>query len=108
MTLLSAPSNRLGAKGAGNPHLRMRLLIGQRPRIHMAIVKMFALIAPGTGPGPRLDDEVVGFLEVLAVVSRIGVVEELLAACPAHPSSDEASARDQIDLGQLLGHAQRM
>src|SRR5271166_4087662 len=68
MALLGAPSDGLGAQRAGNPHLRMRLLIRQCPRIYMPVVKMFALIAPRSRPGPRLNDEVVRFLEVFAVV----------------------------------------
>src|SRR5271166_4433568 len=106
--MLGAPSYGLGAEGARNPHLRMRFLIRQRPRIYMPIVKMLALVAPWSRPGPRLHDKVVRLLEVLAVVCGIGVIEKLLAARAAHPSGDEASARDQIDLSELLGHPQRM
>ena len=108
MTLLRAPSDGLGAERAGNPHLWIRLLIRQRPWVYVAIVEMFALVAPRTGPGPRLNDEVVRLFEIFAVVSGIGVVEELLAARAAHPSGDQTSARNEIDLGQLFRHPQWM
>ena len=86
----------------------MRFLVGEGPRIDVAIVEMFAFVAPRSGPGPRLNDEVVGLFKVLAIVGGIRVVEELLAARAAHPSGDEASLRDQIDFGEFFGHAQRM
>src|SRR5262245_40445885 len=106
--MLSAPFDGLGTDDPWNPHRRMRLLIRQCPRIHVAIVKMLALVAPGTRPRPRLHDEVVRFVEVLAIVRGIRVVEELLAPRPANPSGYQPSARDQIDLRQFLRHPQRM
>ena len=69
---------------------------------------MLALVAPRAGLGPGLDNEVVGFVEHLAVIGRVGIIEELLAARPAHPAGDEPPARDQIDFRQLFGHTQRM
>src|SRR5438876_1043121 len=99
-----APLDGLRAEGPGNPHGRMGFLVGQGPRIDVAIMKMFPLVAPRTGSRPGLDDKVVRFVEHLAVVRGIGIIEELLAARSAHPAGDQSAARDQIDLGELFGH----
>src|SRR5713101_2357328 len=74
----------------------------------MPVMKVLALIPPRPGFGPRLYDEIVRLVEVLTVISRIGVVEELLAARTAYPPGNETPAGDQIDLGQFLSHAQGM
>src|SRR5262245_2294551 len=71
-------------------------------------MEMLALITPRSRPSPRLDDKVMGFIEVLAVISRVGIVEKLLAPSTAYPPCDQASTRDQIDLGKFLRHAQRV
>jgi len=39
-----------------------------------------------------LDDEVMRFLEQLAVDGGIAVVEELFRSRPAHPASDDSTA----------------
>ena len=106
--MLCAPLHRLRTERARNPHRRMRFLIRQRPRIHVAIMEMLALVAPRAGPRPGLHDKVMRLVEHLAVVGGIRVVEELLAARAAHPSGHQPAARNQIDLGQLFGHPQRM
>src|SRR5260221_2520816 len=97
--MLGAPLHGLRTEYSRNPHWRMRLLIRQGPGIHVPIVKMLALVAPWTGPRPRLHDEVVSLVEHLAVVCWIGIVEELLGARAAHPSGDQTAARNEIDLG---------
>ena len=71
-------------------------------------MKMFALVAPRPRLGPGLHNKVVGLVEQLAVIGRIGIIEKLLAARAAHPAGDQAPPRDEIDLGQLFGHPQRM
>jgi hypothetical protein len=48
------------------------------------------------------------FLEHLAVVGRVGVVEELLWPRAPHPTGDQPAPRDQVDHGQFLGQAQRV
>src|ERR1700728_4075198 len=106
--MLGAPLYSFGAERPGNPHRWMWLLVWQRPRVDVAIVKMFSLIPPRPGPRPRLYNEVVSLVEHLAIVGGVGVVKELFAAGSAHPARDQPAARDQIDLRQLLSHPQRM
>src|SRR5262249_45177985 len=89
ISTLRAPQHGFRAERARNPHLGMWFLIRQRPRVHVAIVEMLALVTPGSRLGPRLHDKIVRFLEILPVVGRIRVVEELLAASATHPSRDE-------------------
>src|SRR5580704_17933440 len=72
ITMLCAPLHGFRTKRARNPHWRMRLLIGQCPRINVAIVKMLAFVAPRAGSRPGLHYEVVGFVEHFAVVRGIG------------------------------------
>ena len=69
---------------------------------------MLALVAKRAGRGPRLDDEIDAFLEQFAIERGIGVVGELLGARAAHPSGDQASARDEIDHGEFFRQAQRI
>src|SRR5579875_2810460 len=108
VAFLSAPQRGLGAQEAGNPHLRMRLLHRYRPRIDETVMEMAAFVAPWTGLGPRSDDEVVRLVEVFAVIGRIGVVRELLAARAADPSRDQPPARNHIDHRQLFRQPQRI
>src|SRR6266540_5087665 len=74
----------------------------------MPVMEMLALITPRSRPSPRLDDKVMGFIEVLAVISWVGVVEKLLAPRTAYPPRDQAPAGNQVDLGEFLRHAQRV
>ena len=80
----------------------MRLLVGARPGVDVAVVVVLALPAEGAGLGPGLDDEVVGFLEALPVVGRRRVVGDALASGAADPAGDEAAAGDHVDDGELL------
>src|ERR1051325_5843287 len=76
---------------------RVRLLQRRRPRIDHAVVVVVALVAEGPGLGPRLDDDVVRFLEALAVVRRVHAGGELLLAAAAHEAGDEAALRHHVD-----------
>ncbi len=69
---------------------------------------MLALEAERPGLGPAFDHQVVRFIEKFPVVRRADVVKELLAARAAHPSGDQAPARNHIDLGQFLGQPDRI
>ena len=57
---------------------------------------------------PRLEHELVGFLESLPVVGRLGVVGDAFAAGTAHPAGHEPAPRDQVDGRQRLGQPQRI
>jgi len=53
----------------------MGFLQRQHPRIHEAIMEMFALEAERARPRPGLDDEIVRFVEVFPIVGRVGVIK---------------------------------
>src|SRR5581483_4366593 len=65
IAMRGAPLHGLRAEDTRNPHWRMRLLIGQRPRIDVAIMEVLALVAPRAGARPGLHDEVVSLVEQL-------------------------------------------
>src|SRR4029453_8071726 len=70
-TLLRRPDDRLLAEHAGDPDSRVGLLERYRPRVDHAMLIVGSLPAEGAGLGPRLDDQVVRFLEALAVENRV-------------------------------------
>ncbi len=86
----------------------MRRLQRQRPGVHHAVVIVVALPAEGPALRPRLDDQVVGFLEALAVEGRVDAGGELLLAAAAHEARDQPAPRDHVDHGQLLGEPERV
>src|SRR5581483_4057967 len=47
--MFRAPQDGFGTQRARNPHRRIRLLVGQRPRIDVAIMEVLALVAPRPG-----------------------------------------------------------
>src|ERR1700693_2341199 len=106
--MLRAPYDGLWTDYAGNPDRRPRFLIRQDPRIDEAIGEMFALPSKRPRTRPCGDDDVVGLIEILAIVGRIGVVEDLFAAGSADPSRHQAAFGNQIDFRQLLRHAKRI
>src|SRR5579863_1151405 len=108
VTMLRAPDYGLGTEQPWNPDRRMRFLDRQAPRIDEAVVEMLALVAERTRPGPRLDHDVVGFVEIFAVKRGVRVAGELLAAAAAYPSGHQAAAGDHIDHAQLFGQPQRI
>jgi len=65
IAVLCTPLYRLRTQYTRNPDWRMWFLIRHCPRIHVTAMEMLAFIAPWSGFGPRLDDEVVSFVEVL-------------------------------------------
>ena len=82
--MLGGPAHGLYADGGGYPDLRVGLLVGAHPGVDVAVVVVLALPAEGAGIGPRLDNEVVGFLESFAVEDGRGVVGYALASAAAH------------------------
>src|SRR5713101_1277086 len=94
IAMLRAPFDGLRTEDAWNPDRWARLLVGRHPGIDETIGEMLALPAERTRPRPGRENQVVRLVEQLAIVGRIGVVEDLLAACPAHPSGHQPSTRD--------------
>src|SRR5215831_7586134 len=103
IALARGPDDRLLAQHARNPHARVRLLQRDRPRIYHPVLVVRALPAEGARLRPRADDQVVRFLEALAVEGGVDAGRELLLAAPAHEARDEAAAGDHVDHRQLLG-----
>src|SRR5205823_14386616 len=81
---------------------------GQHPRVDDAVLEVLALPTERARARPRGDDEIVRFLEALAVVRRVDVVGEVLYAATAHKPGDQPTARDAVDHRQLLGQPQRV
>src|SRR5690242_1552416 len=106
--MLRAPYDGFGADDARDPDGRMGLLIGQRPWVDEAVVEMLPFPAERTGTRPRRDHDIVRLVEILAVVGRVGIVEELFAARAPDPSGDKAAMGDKIDFRQLLSHPERI
>ena len=106
--MFSTPADGFRTQDTGNPHLGMRFLIWQCPRVDMTIVEMLAFIAPRSRFGPGFNNEVVGLVEVLAIIGWVGVVEKLLAPSATHPPRNQPAAGDEVNLRQLLCHAQRV
>src|SRR5262252_2649958 len=103
IALTRGPDDGLLAEHAGDPHARMRLLQRHCPRVDHAMLIVRALPAERALLRPRADDQVVRFLEALAVESGVDAGGELLLAAPAHEARDEAPAGDHVDHGQFLG-----
>ena len=108
IAVAGGPGHRVAAHHAGNPDRRVRVLVGPRPRIHVAVVVVLAFPAERAGLRPRLDDEVVRFLEALPVVRRHGVVGDALAPGAAHPAGYQTATRDHVDFREFLGQEQRV
>ena len=108
IAMLRRPHDGLAAGNPGNPDPRMRLLHRQRPRIDHAQLVMLAFPAPRPRRGPGLDDQVVGFLEALAVEGGIGVGLQRLDAAAAHKARYQPPFRDHVDHRQLFGQPHRI
>ena len=67
---------------------------------------------PSQRNGPGLvhaaENQIVSLVEVFAIVGRVGIIGELLAAGAANPSGDQPSARDEIDHRKLFSQSQRI
>src|SRR5206468_8949042 len=104
----AGPHRRLGARGAGDPDGRMWLLQWQAPGVHVAEVVVPAFPAKRPGIRPALQDQIVAFLEALAVVYGVRVGPPGLHAHAAHEAREHAPARDEVRHRELFGHAYRV
>src|SRR5215475_7894721 len=71
--MLRAPLQRLGTASAGNPDGRVGFLQRCFKGVDDPEMVMGAVPAERSGRGPCLDNQVVGFLEALAIVKRISI-----------------------------------
>src|SRR5262245_30691816 len=71
--MLCRPNNRFTTDHTRNPHARMRLLQWQHPRVNHAELIMIAFPAERPRLGPRLNNDVVSFVEAFAVECGIGI-----------------------------------
>src|SRR5579872_1802931 len=101
ITMLGAPDYGLRADYSGDPDGRMRLLIGQRPRIDIAVVEMLAFPTERSGPRPRGNHQVMGFVEVFAIIGWISIIEDLFTARAAHPSGNQPALGDEVNHRQF-------
>ena len=69
---------------------------------------VLAFPAEGAGRSPCLDDEVVGFLEAVTVIDRIGVRRPRFDTGAAHEAGHQPAARDKVNFRELLCHADRV
>ena len=102
-----AELHRLQAARARNPDRRVRLLQRARPRIDVAHAVVLAAEGERPRSGPRLDDQIVRFVELLARIGRIDGVGVILGPAAHDHAGDQAPAADHVDHGELLGHARR-
>src|SRR6516162_7919500 len=108
VTMLRTPDHSLRADYPWDPDGRMWLLIGQDPRIDVAVVEMLTFPPERTGTRPRRDHHIMRFVEVFAIVSGVGIIEDLLTSGATNPSGNQPSLGDEVDHRQLLSHSQRM
>src|SRR5215472_10968009 len=108
IALARGPDDGLLAEHARDPHARMRLLQRHRPRVDHAVLVVRALPAEGARLRPRADDQVMRFLEALAIKGRVDPGGELFLATPPYEARDEAPEGNHVDHGQLLGEAHRI
>ena len=105
---LSRPLHGAAADGARDHDQRVRLLVGPRPRVHVAVLVVLAFEAERPRLRPGFDDELVRLLEAFPVVGRLGVVGDALAAGAPHPAGDEPATRDHVDDRQLFRQPERV
>src|SRR5215472_2219354 len=71
-------------------------------------MKMLALPAKWSWFGPRLDNQVVRFLESLAILCRSHIDRKLLDTDAAHKAGDHAPAGHQVEHRDLFGQPHRI
>ncbi len=87
----------------------MRLLVGPRPDVDVAVLEELALPAEGSVMRrERLQDEVVRFPEAIRMAHRHRIGRMQLVGHALHEPHLEAAARDHVDHRELFGDAQRI
>src|SRR5262245_48530903 len=108
MTVCGGPDYALRAASAGEPNVGVRLLHRLDPWIDSPIVVVLALIPEGAWRRPALDDQVMGLLEALKVLSGVDAAMQALDGRTTHEARDDAAAGEAIEHGDLLRHAHRV
>ena len=93
---------------AGPPDRRVRLLIGTRPRVHVAVVPVLPLPTEGLVRDPGPDDQIVGLAHPLASVCGIDVAGVHLGRDATHHPDDDPAPRHAVDHRELLRRAHRV
>ena len=78
------------------------------PGIDDAVLVMGAFPTEGAGFGPDLRDQVMRFLEPLAVEGRVHACRQLLLSAAADETGHQTALGNHIDHRQLFGHADRI
>ena len=99
------PDYAFGAAAAGEPDRGMGFLDGQHPGVDDAVVVETAFEAEGAGLGPAFDDQVVGFLEAVAVFGGVDAGLEGFDGAAADEAGNQASVGVAVQHRQFLGHA---
>ena len=95
--------------GGRRPHRRMRLLVGPRPDVDVAVGEMLALPAErAVVMGQGLVDQVDRLPEALADADRVGVARGHLGAARFDKADFEPAARDDVGGRVFLGGAHRV
>ncbi len=98
-----------GGRGHGHPDGRVRLLVGARPDVDLAVVEIASLPVerPVMG-GPRLHDQVVRLPHAVGHPHRVRVLRRQLERHAADEAALEPAARNDVDHRHLLGDARRL
>ncbi len=105
--MLPRPFDRFLAAGEGNPHRRVRLLIGPRPDGDVLEFPELALVGEHV-LCPGLDDDLVGLLEPGAGFRRRDVEDPVLSRCAAGEARQDAAPGHEVGHRQLFGDTERI
>ena len=81
----------------------MRLAQREDPRVDHVYLVVLSVPPEGTRCRPRLDDQVMGLLEAIAVVGRIAVVAAIRSGPPpSDHAGEDRPARHEVEHGDFL------
>ena len=106
--MLQAEVPGFDAAAAGNPDGRVRLLQRPRPDVHIAQLGVLAVEAERFRARPRLDDQAVRLVVLVAQRGgRLAVTEIGVHRRADREPGDQPAAAHHVEHGELLGHANR-
>ena len=106
--MLRGPDDGFFAEHAWDPDPRMWFLKWNSPGIDDAMLVMGAFPAEGAGFGPDLRDQVVRFLEPLAIEGRVDTGGQLLLPAAADETGHQPALGDHVDHRQFFGDPNRI